>query len=260
MAAQRSDFDKDGLLKKPTQFLMLNCLLLTQVEEAEVTDAQSGCREDHRFEEEVSSYLENLLRAFSDPPTAEHLKPYLFDYDIEVMRRLETAEDVSVKYMIATAERDLLIVAVAVFEGADQADVPSEAEFKHGTQGQMGRGQSHYHFAFSYSNKVVDAKQAVASLLGKFSIGLEKYTTILSYVTNGPVDVAAKFANADIYHLARSVATTGRHIRLEYKQNEFLDAYLEWRQRRTEDAKQRVLSIADELREMDPTFSYTPEA
>jgi hypothetical protein len=87
--------------------------------------------------------------------------------------------------------------------------------------------------------------------------GLWKYSTILAYVTGQEFEFPDRFSESEIYHLVRTVAKTGRRIRLERKQNEFLDAYVDWRDNRTEEAKIKVLTVADELKRLDPTFSYT---
>jgi hypothetical protein len=90
-------------------------------------------------------------------------------------------------------------------------------------------------------------------------LGLDKYAAILAYVTSESFTLADRFAGSEVYHLIRSVERTGNRLRLENKQNEFLDAYREWKADHNEEARKRMLTVADELRRLDPTFSYTPE-
>ena len=63
-------------------FLMLNCLVFTRANR----DLRGS---DNHFESETNAYFDSLIKAFADPSTIEHLKPYLADRDIEMFRRLE---------------------------------------------------------------------------------------------------------------------------------------------------------------------------
>jgi hypothetical protein len=143
---------------------------------------------------------------------------------------------------------------MAVFDAREVA-AAGTGQFKHGAQGQMGRSGAHYYFAFSYVNAVPSMPSAADAALQKISLGLDKYATILSYITGKPFDLACRLSAGETYCLARSVETAGRRLRLERKKDEFLDAYLEWKARRTEDARQRVLVIAEELHRLDPSFT-----
>jgi hypothetical protein len=227
---------------------MLNCLLLTRVK----NDLGTG---DDRFEQEVNVYLANLLTAFSKPSYIEHLRPYLSDYDIEVFRRLENSNDARLKYTIYKANADFLLFSIGVFDSAGEASLPMGPELKHGKQGQMGKGQVYYHFAFSYSRRVPGVRAAVSEVLDKLSKGFEKYVTILTYLRGEYFDIVKRLSDGEIYHLLRSVEATGKKIQLERKQNEFLDAYMDWRSQNTKEARTRVISVAAELRKLDPTFN-----
>jgi hypothetical protein len=251
MNDQNFYYDLKDKCKEPTFFFMLNCLLLTRVQnDLEVVD--------NRFEEEVNVYLANLLTAFSNPSYVEHLRPYLSDHDIEVFRRLENSNDARLKYTIYKANADFLLFSIGVFDSAGEKSIPLGPEFKHGHQGQMGKGQTYYHFAFSYSKRVPGIADTVTEVLEQLSKGFEKYVTILTYVRGEYFDIVKRLSDGEIYHLLRSVEATGRRIQLERKRNEFLDAYLDWRNHGTEAARERVVALAQELRALDPTFKYSP--
>jgi hypothetical protein len=233
-------------------FLMLNCLLLTKVVDG--AEAASSQPKDDNFEEEAGAYVRNLLAGFANPAHADQLLPNLFDYDVDLLKKAQAASEATIRYTLCRTVNDLVVLSVAVFDYREAARWDM-SRFTHGTQGQMGRSGAHYYFAFSYVNAVPSIATAATSLLEKIALGLDKYATILSYITGKPFDLAARLSEGEVYHLARSVETAGKRLRLERKQDEFLDAYLEWRQCRTEDAKKRVLDLAQELQRMDPTFT-----
>lgn len=244
-------FDLKDKHKEPTFFFMLNCLLLTRAK----NDIEAA---DNQFEEEVNVYLANLMTAFANPSYIERLRPYLSDHDIEVFRRLEQSNDARLKYTIYKANADFLLFSIGVFDAAGENSLPLGPEFRHGHQGQMGRGQTYYHFAFSYSKRLPGVGETISEVLEQLSKGFEKYATILSYLRGEYFDIVQRLSEGEIYHLLRSVEETGKRIKLERKQNEFLDAYMNWRNLGTEEARTRVVSIAEELRSIDPTFKYKP--
>jgi hypothetical protein len=237
--------------KEPTFFFMLNCLLLTRVQ----NDLESG---DGAFEQEVNIYLANLLTAFANPSYIHYLRPYLSEHDIELFTRLEHSNDARLKYTIYKANADFLLFSIGVFDTAGEQSVPLGPQFKHGHQGQMGKGQTYYHFAFSYSKRVPGICDTMTEVLEQLAKGFEKYVTILTYLRGDYFDIVKRLSDGEIYHLMRSVEASGRLLNLERKQNEFLDAYMDWKSNHTERAKRKVMVLAEELRGLDPSFKYNP--
>jgi hypothetical protein len=244
-------YDFKDKQKEPTFFFMLNCLLLTRVK----NDLEST---ENQFEQEVNVYLANLLTAFTNPTYIEHLRPYLSDHDIEVFRRLEHSSDARLKYTIYKANADFLLFSIGVFDADGEKSLPLGPEFKHGSQGQMGKGQTYYHFAFSYSKRVPGIRSTVSEVLEQLSKGFDKYVTILTYLRGEYFDIVKRLSEGETYHLKRSVKRAGKGIRLERKRNEFLDAYMDWKNLGTEEARHRVILTAEELRTLDPSFTYKP--
>jgi hypothetical protein len=266
MADDKTELNARVDNKQQACFLMLNCLLLTRIPE----DTEPGsshepaaARERERYHEEISTYLRSLSAGFSNPANAEHLKPYLFDYDIEALKKLTASRAAALRYVVCRAASDVLILSVGVFNQGDAAEGAKgrqgPPDYRHGTQGQMGRGETYFHFAFSYADTVADATEAVSAASAKIATGLEKYAAILAYVTGRPFELPARMRDCEVYYFSRSVETTGRQRRLERKRNEFLDAYLDWKARPTVEAKQRLALAASQLRQIDPTFSFAPE-
>jgi hypothetical protein len=239
-------------------FTMLNCLILTCGADVRRPSKTGGRPSRSRFEEEVHVYLESLRKALADPPSTERLTPYLFEYDIEALRRLRRSGNARLRYTILSAPSTALIVSLGVFDSAGEGAVPCGPKFKHGSQGQMGRGEAYYHFAFSYADRVADVGAAVRGLDQALTTGLTKFATILAYSIGAPFALADRLDDGDVYQFVRTTEGACRQIRIERKQDEFLDAYLVWRQCRSEEAKKQVLLRADELHKIDPGFTYAP--
>jgi hypothetical protein len=242
-------FNMKNKHKEPTFFFMLNCLLLTRVQ----NDLES---EDSAFEQEVNVYLANLLTAFANPSYVDCLRPYLSEHDIELFRRLEKSNDARLKYTIYKANADFLLFSIGVFDSDGEHAIPPGPQFRHGHQGQMGKGQTYYHFAFSYSKRVPGIGGTMTEVLEQLAKGFDKYVTILTYLRGEYFDIVKRLSDGEIYHLMRSVEASGRRIQLEKKQDEFLDAYMAWKKHHTDRAKQKVMVLAEELRGLDPSFKY----
>jgi hypothetical protein len=251
MSDENIYFDLKDKCTEPTFFFMLNCLLLTRVQ----NNLESG---NGMFEQEVNMYLANLLTAFSNPSYVQQLRPHLSEHDVEVFSRLENSNDARLKYTIYKANADFLLFSIGVFDSAGEQSIPLGPEFRHGHQGQMGKGQTYYHFAFSYSKRVPGIGDTMTEVLDQLSKGFEKYVTILSYLRGEYFDIVKRLSDGEIYHLMRSVEEAGKKTRLERKQDEFLDAYVTWKSRGTERAKKKVMVLAEELRTLDPSFKYKP--
>lgn len=255
MAQNSTDKCKDNKIDAPVG-IALSCLLLTRF-----GDEKTATRE--AFKDEVDVYISSLMAAFSDPARAEHLKPYLMESDLEAFRRLENCADARVKYLIYRTQDDVLVTAFGRFENEDRDSYPKDAEYTNGKQGQMGRGETHFRFAFTYTHRVDDLEDTIGGVLKELATGFDKYVTIVSYLQGERYDLKKRFEDPEIYILDRSIEESLRQLRIRLKQDEFLDAYLKWKATSeyrpgSEDLKHRVDLLAAELRELDPSFTFEP--
>ena len=236
--------------------ITLNCLLLTRY-----GDDKTATRE--AFKDEVDIYISSLMAAFKNPARAEHLKPYLNAPDLDLFRRLREASDARVKYVIYRTEDDVLVTTVAFFENEDPDSYSKEPERTNGKQGQMGRGETHFRFAYTYTHLVPDVNAALAGVLEEIAAGFDKYVTIVTYLQGEPYILERRFRDAEVYVLDRSVAESLKQLKIKIKQDEFLDAYLKLKAASDmrpgyDDLKHRVDLLAAELRELDPSFTFDP--
>lgn len=243
-----NSFNSSG---KPASLFMLNCMLFT-CEEA-IPDAGVN-----RYARKVDGYLTSLLATFSNPSHVEHLTPRLTGYDLDVFRRLKNSDDATVKYTIYKTERDFLLLSIGKFDERGEKALPPDPEFKHGDQGQMGCNKGYYHFTFSYCTGDPVTPGEMAEIYKQLSMGFEKYSTILTYSAGMYFDLAERLADAEVYNLTRATEATRRRLVLERKRNEFLDAYLAWKKVRDQASRDRMRLIAEDLRSLDPGFTFKP--
>jgi hypothetical protein len=250
-----SDNTEDSRINEPVG-ITLNCLLLTRFGDEKVATREA-------FKDEVDIYISSLMAAFHNPARVEHLKPYLMEPDLDLFRRLENTTDARVKYVIYRTEDDVLVTTVGFFENEAPDSYSKDPEYSNGKQGQMGRGETHFRFAFTYTHRVSPLEGAIGDVLKKLAIGFDKYVTIVSYLQGERYDLEKRFKNAEVYVLDRSVEESLKKLRIKLKQDEFLDAYLKLKgasdmRAGYEDLRHRVGLLAAELRDLDPSFTFDP--
>jgi len=231
--------------------LTMSCLLLTRI-----GDEKSATRE--AFKDEMDVYLSSLMAAFKNPARVEHLKPYLAEYDIDIFRRLENATDARVKYLVFKTADDMLVTSVGLFQSEDADSCPRDPEYTNGKQGQMGKGETHFRFAFTYTHRVTCPEETIAEVLKELTMGLDKYATIVSYLDGERFNIGKRLAGAEVYILDRLVEESLKLRRIKRKQDEFLDAYLRWKRNSSDDLRAELDALAAELRELDPNFTFDP--
>ena len=163
--------------------------------------------------------------------------------------------------MIYRTEDDVLVTTVGFFENEDSDSSSKDPEYTNGRQGQMGRGDTHFRFAFTYTHRVSHLEEAIGGVLKELATGLDKYATIVSYLQGERYDLEKRFEGAEVYVLDRSVEESIKKFKIKLKQDEFLDAYLKLKDASDmragyEDLKHRVHLLAAQLRELDPSFTF----
>ena len=231
-----------------TSYFIMNCLLYSRLEVGET------CEDS--FEDDVNVYLAGLLRSFMDPVYIEQARPLLSDYDYEVFDRLKESQDARLKYTVYKTNADFLLVSLGIFSSENGVVSDTEPRFEHGREGRIGRGKSYYEFAFSFGQQLPANSPAVNEVLRRLGVGFEKYLRILSHLRGEYFNLLNTLSEGEIFHLSRSVDEIRQREVIRRKQDEFLDAYVEWQSTRQAEKKERMRQLADELRQLDPNFKF----
>jgi hypothetical protein len=231
-----------------TFYFIMNCLLYSRLEVGE--EPHDG------FEDDVNVYLAHLLRSFMDPAYHQHTRSLLSDYDYEVFGRLRYSQDARLKYTVYKTNADFLLVSLGMFSSDHIPPGDQVPRFDHGREGRIGRGKSYYQFAFTFGQQLPANSSAVNEVLRRLAAGFEKYLRILSHLRGEYFNLLSHLSTGEIYHLSRSVDEVQKREVLRRKQDQFLDAYVEWKAHLRPALRSRVMELARELREMDPSFTF----
>jgi hypothetical protein len=244
---------------KPSTYFMMRTLLHSRVDLDESVE-ESGEDED------MNVYLAHLLKSFDDPVYAESARSFLHAYDHEVLGRLARSTDARLKYKIYKTDTDFLLVSIGVFDNPNLAlmnRLPAAATTRRAMEPTedvvMGRGRTCYRFAYQYSQLVPRQQPMLTDVLEKLARGFDRYTRVLAHLRGEYFDVARELSRGEVYHLEQSVDSEERRRILQERQDAFLDAYADWKRAESEDHRLRLERAAQDLREIDPDFTFDPD-
>jgi hypothetical protein len=250
---------------QPTYHFMMKCLLYSRMETGLISN------KDY-YDEDVNVYIAHLLNAFLSPAFLEQANKYLSPYDMDVFCQLSNSTDARLKYLLYKTNADFLLISLGIFDKPGKGasgeagpglnvevsteDLPrSPAE-----EAYIGRGKTYYHFAYTYSQQIHNARAAITEVLEKLSLGFDKYTRILSHMRGEYLDLMKRFSRGEVYHLERSVSETQKNDLLRQKQDELLDLYTEWKQTKSPELRKKMDLLVEEIRKLDPQFKFDIKA
>jgi response regulator RpfG family c-di-GMP phosphodiesterase len=96
----------------------------------------------------------------------------------------------------------------------------------------------------------------VSDVLEKLSNGFEKYLRILSHMRGEYLDLMKRFSQGEVYHLERSVDEHAQQELLRTKQDELLELYTAWREKRDSQTEESLERVVGEIRALNPSFKF----
>jgi hypothetical protein len=96
--------------------------------------------------------------------------------------------------------------------------------------------------------------------MDKLSRGFDRYTRILAHLRSEYVDIVEQLSRGEIYHLERTVNAEERREKLLKRQDDFLDAYADWRRTGRDPARTRLEEAIQGLQSLDPEFKFDIDA
>jgi hypothetical protein len=257
-----TDLTDEARSVKPSYYFMMRSLLHSRIDTGMVSGNEGA------EEEDVNVYLAHLLQSFSDPEYLEGAKPYLHRYDHEVFDRLTSSTDARLKYKIYKTNADFLLVSIGVFDNPSQTLLGkihgspggNRLTYEPTEQATMGRGRTYYQFAYEYSQLLGRKRPAITEVLEKLARGFDRYTQILAHLRGEYLDLVHQLSQGEIYHLERAVNRDQIREDMHQRQDAFLEAYAAWRRGGSEAERAALDAATEAIRELDPDFSFDPDA
>lgn len=236
---------------RPTTYVAINCLLLTKA-------SGTPNNGDPLPQEDVDAYLEALKDQIGAhvplPPERSRL---LSRYDVAAWRRLASAQEGALRYMIYRTPEDLLLVSVCRFEQSGPY-VPNRREgIITGEEAEVGRSPNWYHFSYTYGELLENPTASIGGLLEKLTLAVERYHKMLSHMRGEYWSLAARFKRSQIIRLERTVDEDARELALRTMQDQLLDAYSEWKRTGERKLLDQIQGLTREIRLISPDFQFS---
>jgi len=215
------------------------------------------------WERSTDAWLGELLAWFRPGSAVDGATEWLVE-EPAPLRAARSAGRGELRGLIHRDDTDLIAIVIGVFEtagvpgGAARGDGPPERE--HGREGRMRKTRNGYEFTYSYGDVITPDSPALAEALRALETGLEKYVRVVAGFRGEYIHPLRVTSRGEVLHVSRSVDEVKRREEIRQKQDEFLDAYLDWKATHRMAERTKLLELARQLSELDPSFQFsTPD-
>lgn len=196
-----------------------------------------------RNDEDVNAYMAGVLVSYIDPAYLAALQGWVSEYDIDVFRAADAADD-SRAYWIYKVNADDLLVGLGIFHGFWQEE-----------RGEVTRLRRYYTHASEYQRKIYRRPTAVARIQEKLSAGPERYLAILSSARSEYFHFYDRVRQEDLREFKSRLEAHAGTLPVKAQQDELLDAYSQWLHDQKSPERRRLLRQKIEaLSAIDPDF------
>ncbi len=196
------------------------------------------------YDEDVNAYLAGLLLSYIDPTYLQAISQVVSAYELDIFEEVRKSEDRYHTYWIYKVNADDLLVSLGIFK-----------HFREQPRGDLEKLKRYYVCASEYQRRIYGKSTAVGEIQEKLADRTERYLTILSGARGEYLHFMDHLHPEQMAELGTHLDEFERELPLKEKQNEFLDAYLEWKAgTRDNPLRQKLLHLVQELKNLDATF------
>ncbi len=196
------------------------------------------------YDEDVNTYLAGLLVSYFDPTYLQAISQVISAYDLDIFEEVKKSEDRYHAYWIYKVNADDLLVSLGIFK-----------RFREESKGDLEKLKHYYSSAADYQRRIYGKLTAVGEIQMKLADWTDRYLTILSEARGEYLHFMDQMHPEQMRVFHEKLAEFEKELPLKEKQDEFLDAYLEWTKGlRENQLRQKLLHLIQELKNLDATF------
>jgi hypothetical protein len=210
------------------------------------------------YDEEVNMYLAELLASLVSPSSFTENRPYISAFDYEIKSYLEEHRDPRTEYTVYKENADFGLSSVSVF-----LDYFHAGSYHHRVSGHL---DSSDRIALYYKL----AASALAHLRGSQTTSVHVYLSIAEHigdamrlvrtVSGESFDFVEQLSAGSTFHLEKELQEAAKVKIYKSKLDDFLKAYQDHRGDSTEDKETTLITLAKELKELNPDFRFEEKA
>ena len=196
------------------------------------------------YEEDVNTYLAGLMVSYFDPTYLQAISTVVSDYDMDVYQAVSKSEDRYHMYWIYKVNADDLLLSLGIFH-----------RVKFSPQGEVIRAKRYYSCASEYQRRIYGKSTAVAEIQTKLAGWTERYLALLTEARGDYLHFVEQLKPDHLAAMSEHLQQMEKELPMKSKRDELLDAYSLWKAgRQTEEQRQRLLQLTQELKNLDLTF------
>ena len=202
-------------------------------------------RHTDRYDEDVNVYLSHLLYDYAQPDYQDRRNRYVIKNRIDLMDRLEKAEDIGERYFIFKVNGDELLVGLGIFKNKGTTFRDAHRFWGHNAQFYEVEAKGFYSEAAQWNARIYHRQTAVSEILKKISHDLKKYVAILERVSD---DYFTFFKHQFEKEFKR--------LELQALKDRFLDLYGKWLEEKDLLLKCEIEAVRSAIVKLDPSFRF----
>ena len=207
-------------------------------------------------DEDANVYIAGLLASFLDPKYHRRNRHRVSPYDAIVAERARSAGGDRERFGLYRVNADYYLMTLGIFpnllrhrpRGGRRGGVSPE-NIAH-------RARTYYHFAAGLGERLSGRGTGLSVVLEKLCRQFDVYLRVLEHMRAEVLHFRRRQSRGEKFHLDREIDQILNASDLPKCRDAFLDAYLAWRQTRSEADRQRVHGLAQRLRHLDPEFRF----
>jgi hypothetical protein len=212
----------------------------------------------HDYDEEVNMYLAEMLASLVSSSSFTENKPYISAFDYEIKSYLQEHSDTRTEYTVYKENADFGLTSVSVFLEYFQSGSYHNRV--------IGHTDSSERIALYYKL----AASALAHLRGSSTTSVHVYLSIaenigeamqlVRRVSGETFDFVERLSQGSEFHLEKELQEAAKVKIYKSKLDDFLKAYQEHKDGTTEEKKATLITLAQELKDMNPKFRFEEKA
>jgi len=215
-----------------------------------------ACGESHAsagdVDGDVNIYLAHLLFAASLTEYQKTIQRYLSTNISEMADLLDKNEDRIVRYFIYKVNADHLLVHLGIFQDLEnEANVFGKSEKQYASM-----AQNYYTQAADYNQRIYRKQTAIGSVLVKLADRFGCYQKILRVTRKEFFHFSTQFRDEHFLKFCSGLKKYEREKAVSEVRDRFLDCFVEWKRTQSDDARVKLLEVAEELKRLDPDFKF----
>lgn len=220
-------------------------------------DQERTLSKSMRFDEDVNIYLAHLLFAISLPEYHEMADSFLSNQPEEVFQWVRETEDPMLRYFIFKVNADQMLIQSTIFDSEEERRKRFSPNKEYSDE-RCFATVMYYRHASRCHQGVYDKKTGVGEVLGKIADNIELYRKILMGVKEDYFKFIECFREQAFLRFSQQISHYENAHRFEIKLDQFLEFYQRWLTAKDGQARNRVLQLAHELKDLDPQFHFNP--